>query len=126
MGKIEIIIPFKTPSVNHLYFSWRNRKILTKEARELKKLIKKLVDSQMEFKIMCDDVKLSVNVEIYENWMCKNGEVSKKDISNREKFLIDAVFDSLGIDDKYIYQESFKKIQSLEEEKAIITIENEN
>ena len=34
---MKITIPFKTPSVNHLYFNWRGRQILTKEAKELKK-----------------------------------------------------------------------------------------
>ena len=40
---MKITIPFKTPSVNHLYFNWRGRQILTKEAKELKKKIKEII-----------------------------------------------------------------------------------
>ena len=39
-----IKIPFKTPTVNHLYFNWNNRRIMTKEARNLKVEIKELIN----------------------------------------------------------------------------------
>ncbi|KKL27343.1 hypothetical protein LCGC14_2386060, partial [marine sediment metagenome] len=53
------------------------------------------------------------------------GTVAKKDISNREKFLIDSVFKSLEIDDKFIWKHTMKKIES-ESEKAIIRISTRN
>lgn len=65
---------------------------------------------------------LKVSVEIYENWYCTDGVVKKKDIANREKFLIDSVFEALNIDDKYIFENTFKKINS-NVERAVITIE---
>ncbi len=117
---ITITIPFKTPSVNHLYFNWQNRRILTKEARglieEISKTVKKQI-KEVEFK----EEKLEVEVEIYEKWYTKKGLVAKKDIANREKFLIDSVFKSLEIDDKFIFKHTMKKTES-NEEKAIITI----
>ncbi len=67
------------------------------------------------------DVKLSVTVEIYENWHTKKGAVKKKDIANREKFLIDSVFNALGLDDCFIFEHTMFKVQS-EEEKVAITV----
>lgn len=113
-----ITIPFKTPSVNHLHNYWRGHVTLSKEARELKKTIAELVPE-----CMTKDKKLYIRIEMFENWICKNGEVSRKDIDNRTKFLIDAVFDALGIDDKYIFEEHIYKIQSETEEKTIMIIE---
>jgi Holliday junction resolvase RusA-like endonuclease len=116
-----IEIPFKTPSVNHLYFNWQNRRILTKEARNLKKEIKEIVDKSFFKKESLEGEELEVEVEIYENWYTKKNKVKRKDISNREKFLIDAVFDVLGLEDKFIFKHTMKKIQS-QTEKAIINI----
>jgi len=116
-----IEIPFKTPSVNHLYFNWQNRRILTKEARNLKKEIKEIVDKSFFKKESLEGEELEVEVEIYENWYTKKNKVKRKDVSNREKFLIDAVFDVLGLEDKFIFKHTMKKIQS-QTEKAIINI----
>jgi len=110
-----IKIPFKTPSVNHLYFNWNNRRILTKEARELKKEIRKIVIKSLPFVNINLKDGLKVEVEIHENWLTKKGEIKKKDISNREKFLIDAIFDTLGIDDKFIFENILRKIQDKDE-----------
>ena len=116
-----ITIPFRTPSVNHLYFNWQNRRILTKEARGLKIEIARVVKEQNPDTFGLKTSKLNLEVEIHEEWYTKKGLVAKKDISNREKFLIDSVFKALEIDDKFIFNHTMKKIES-EEEKAIITI----
>ena len=118
---IEIKIPFKTPSINHLYFNWNNRRILTKEARKLKEEIKEHCNFLPNILKGLND-KLKVEVEIHENWFTKKWEVKRKDISNREKFLIDAIFDALGIDDKFIFEHTMKKVQS-ESEFATIRID---
>lgn len=67
------------------------------------------------------NVKLSVRVEIYEDWHTKKGDVKKKDIANREKFLIDSVFNALGLDDCFVFEHTMIKVQS-DKEKAIIVI----
>ena len=97
-------------------------KILTKEARELKEEIKQIVYKSLPF--VCSNLNdgLRVEVEIHENWITKKGEIKKKDIANREKFLIDSVFAALGIDDKFIFEHSMKKVQD-DQEFAIIKIE---
>ncbi len=113
---MEIKIPFKTPTVNHLY--GRHRKgfmFIKQEAVELKKEIKEIVYKSLPF--ICSNLNdgLKVRVEIHENWMTKKGQVARKDIANREKFLIDAVFDALDIDDKYIFEHNFIKVQDVSE-----------
>lgn len=119
---MKVIIPFKTPTVNHIYFTWNNRRILTKKARDLKKEIKDIVQKNTCGLYDITDQKLKVITKIYEDWYCKNGSVKKKDIANREKFLIDSVFDALDLDDKFIFEHKMIKIQNTKEEKAVIEI----
>ena len=120
---IEIKIPFKTPTVNNLYTPWKGRMILKKEARKIKEAINYIVDQTIGnvFKNRID-TKLKVKIEIHENWYTLKGDVKRKDIANREKFLVDSIFESLGLEDKYIFEHSMKKVQS-KEEFAIIKIE---
>jgi len=118
---MKIKIPFKTPTINHLYWHRGNMKIMQTEAKKLRAEIKEIVKESLPF--VCPDLNkgLKVDVEIHEDWYCKNGSVKRKDILNREKFLIDSVFAALDIDDKYIFEHTMRKIQD-EEEFAIITI----
>ncbi len=117
-----IKIPFKTPTINHLYGQRMSGvRFIKQEAKDLKEEIKQIVLKDIDFIIPNLNAGLKVEVEIHENWLTKKGEVKRADIANREKFLIDAVFDALNIDDKYIFEHTMKKVQS-EEEFAIITI----
>lgn len=121
-----IVIPFKTPTINHLYGFRGFHKFITKEAKEIKKKIAEEVKEAMkEQYIWTGDVtpKLKIQIAIYENWLTKKGEVARKDISNREKFLMDSIFEALEIDDKFIFSHTMVKIQSEEVEKAVVTIE---
>lgn len=88
----------------------------------MKKEIKEIIINTAFPLFSQQDKPLRVIVEVHEDWFCKNGSVKKKDISNREKFLIDSIFDALGLDDKFIFEHQMKKIQSTEE-KAVISIE---
>ena len=112
---IEIKIPFKTPTSNHLYWHRGNMKIMTKDARELREEIRKIVIKSLPF--VCANLNdgLKVEIEVHENWHTKKGDVARKDIANREKFLIDSVFKVLDIDDKYIFEHKFIKVQNNEE-----------
>ncbi len=117
-----IKIPFKTPSVNIMYgHNMRGGFYLKKEGKDIRKEIIEIVDN-MEDPMFYDGDKLKVNVEIHENWYTKDGKVKKKDIANREKFLIDSVFEGLNIDDKMIFKHSMSKVQS-DKEYALIKIE---
>lgn len=117
---IQIEIPFKTPTINHLYGQHGFHRYMKPEAKKLKKLIQEVVEP---FKgLIGNDKRLKVLVEVHEDWICKNGNVATKDISNREKFLIDCVFEELGLNDKFIWEQTFKKIINPIEH-SIITIE---
>lgn len=89
------------------------------EAKELRKEIENIVRPMPEF----NGHKLSVEVEVHENWLCKNGSIKKKDILNREKFMIDSIFGALQVDDKYIFDHRMIKVQDLEKEFCVIKIE---
>ena len=122
---IKIIIPFKTPTVNHLYWHKGNMKILTTKAREFRKKIEKIINDSSMHLVPKKDAKLKVLVEVHENWLTKVGTIRKKDLMNREKFLIDSVFGTLNTDDKFIYELTMKKIQS-EKEFTVVVIEELN
>jgi len=119
---IKIKIPFKTPTINHLFWHRGNIKIMKTEAKKLREEIKEIIINQAFPLFAQEEVPLKVITEIHENWFTKKGLVKRVDVSNREKFLIDSVFDAIGIDDKFIFEHTMKKIQS-DKEFAIVTIE---
>ncbi len=119
---IIIKIPFKTPTINHLYYHIQNMKVLTKEAKELKIKIKEVIDALKIDSKPYQDKRLGLIIEIHENWFTKQNTVKRKDISNREKFLVDAVFQVLDIDDKFIFNHQMIKVQD-QEEYSLIKIE---
>jgi len=123
---MKILIDKKVPSINHLYWHRGNIKIIKKEARELKEYIDFCVkrDVKLSNEEILINKKLKVTIEVYENWLTKKNEVKKKDVDNRSKFLLDSIFKSLELDDKFIYELKTSKIQS-NEEKAIVNIESE-
>lgn len=118
----EIKLPFKTPTINHLYWHRGNIKIMTTEAKKIREKINQIVQEDTCGLYGLEDSKLKVTVEIHEDWFCKNGSVKKKDVANREKFLIDSVFGALGLDDKFIFEHNIFKVQDTEEF-AIVRIE---
>ena len=105
-----IKIPFRTPTINHLYWHRGNIKILKTEAKKLREEIIEICDSIPKDKLFEEELK--VTIRVYENWYCKNGEIKKMDILNREKFLIDSIFKGLGLDDKLIFECTMIKEQS--------------
>lgn len=109
-------IPFKTPTVNHLYGNWRGRVVLKTTAKILREKIFALVDDLDKKEInKLKDQELLVCVWVHENWYTKKGTVAKKDVANREKFLIDSVFKALDLDDKMIFSHSMMKVQDTKE-----------
>ena len=91
------------------------------EAKKLREEIKEIIINSA-FPLFAQETKLKVTTEIHEDWFTKKGLVKRVDIGNREKFLIDSVFNALEIDDKFIFEHIMKKIQD-NKEFAIITIE---
>lgn len=120
---IKIIINKRTPSINHLYHQHGFRKFLSKEAKELRNYIESKVSEQVSKKDIKEykDKELKVVLEIYENWYTKKGTVYRKDLGNKEKFIIDSVFNKLEIDDKFIFNMTMIKVDS-KQDKTILTI----
>ena len=123
---IEIRLDMKTPTVNHLYGQrpggFGRARFLKPEARALRKEIEEIVWNTSVDPIRDPPRKLKVSVDIHEDWFTKKGDVKRKDVANREKFLIDSVFGSLGIDDKMIFEHTIRKVQD-SKEFAVIKIE---
>lgn len=107
---MKLTIPFKTPSVNHLYFVWQGRKILTKEARILDKKIAEIVNPFRDFYL--ENTQLKVRIIILEKWFNLDGTIKKKDLDDRAKFILDSVFRGLNIDDKNVFELEMKKEHS--------------
>ena len=103
---IEIKIPLKTPSVNHLYGQRGFRKFLKPEAKTIRKLISEVVTQRKPFS---EEAKLEVHTMIHEDWYTKKGTIKRKDCANREKFLTDSVFEALGLDDKQVFRHIIEK-----------------
>jgi len=92
--------------------------------KEARMLIGEIEEISKKFKFeVVEGQRLKVTCAVYENWFFKNGTMVKKDVANREKFLIDSVFKGLEIDDRFIWEIIFKKVQSETEEKAEVYIE---
>lgn len=124
---MKFIIKGKTPSVNALYGHNKFGSVyLTNEAKILRKNILELLEEQKGQFIHKDWAGrlIDITVTIYEDWFTKKNEVKKKDIANKEKFLVDTVFEGLGLDDKHIWHHTMIKCQedSVENYRAEIEI----
>ena len=126
METFTITIDKRTPSVNHLYGHTKfgafylkpQAKVLKHQIIESAKsqLAKQGYDSNMwKYRL------LRVHTKIYESWWTLKNTVKKKDIANREKFLIDSIMEGLELDDSYVWEHILTKVDS-DVEKAEITL----
>jgi len=126
---MNIILPYKVDmSVNAMYYHSKNCKVLKPEALMLRaKIMKDTKDfiqlNKREYNKLRGK-KLTVGIRFKEDWMCKNGEMVKKDIDNRLKFLIDSIFRALEMDDKQVWEIFAEKVQWIGEEKTDIIIKS--
>ncbi len=117
---MEIKIPFKTPTVNLMYATFRGNRVKSKEAKILSKEVGEIVINSPTEIIKGE---LKVSIEVHSNWYNKDGTIKKRDIANLEKFITDSIFEHLDeMDDKQIFKLVMNKIQS-DQEFAIIKIE---
>jgi len=120
---MKIVVPLNTPSVNHLYGRRGFRSYLKPEAKELRKEIIEIVQQTAADPIFLPQRPLEIHIKIYENWYNKDGTIKRKDIGNKEKFLVDSIFEGLNADDKVIFKHTMEKIQSDEEKFEVELIE---
>lgn len=106
-----IELPYKVDmSINKQYYHNRAGKFLTRPARELRAKI--ISDVKEMDNTLPEDATLRIDINLVEDWLCKNGAIRKADLDNRLKFLIDSVFRGLEMDDKYIFEIHAYKVQS--------------
>lgn len=121
---IIIKIPFKTPTINHLYGRAGIRSYLKPAAKKMRDEIGFIIGKLgLHYPEELMGKNLKVRVEVYEDWYTKKNTVKRKDVANREKFLIDSVMDAIGIDDKFIFEHHMVKCQDEDEEYSLISID---
>jgi len=114
---MKFIIPFKTPTINNMYVTFRNLRIKSKISKEQAKEVE-LIVSNTPYELISGE--LSVKIDIYSNWYNKDGTIKKRDIANLEKFITDSIFNNLeGMDDKQIFKIAMNKHQSDKEETIV-------
>ena len=110
MDAIEFKIPRVPPSVNSLYnvmFALR-RVEMKPDVRRYKTEMKVYVPA---FPVEKNAV-ISLEFEIVQEWICKNGNWKKQDVQNMLKVLIDLVAEKQGWDDSQVWYVNARKIES--------------
>lgn len=116
----RIVLPFLPPSVNKLFATVKDKntgalkRVLTTEARRIRRLILALVQGNAE-----PDRLYELHVSVHLRAFCADGQVRKVDLTNRVKFLEDCLCGALGIDDSHIFRVVLTKIHADEEKTAI-------
>lgn len=108
------------PSLNQMYLTRGNHRILTPEARQWKEQTAIQFAEQLNAINVSQliDKRLSVRLIVYSsNWLTKTKNIRKVDVSNYEKASIDTLFQALRIydsdlDDSQIFSISIQKVDS--------------
>ncbi len=120
MEPYRIVLPFLPPSVNKLFATIKDRntgalkRVLTTEARRIRRLILALVQGNAE-----PDRLYELRVNVHLRAYTADGAVRKVDLSNRVKFLEDCLCGALGIDDSHIFRVVLTKVHAEEEKTEI-------
>lgn len=112
---LKIVIKGQTPGVNHLYVtSKQGFRFMPKATKAIKnQIIEKTMEQATKQGFVQSDWSerlLELHTTIYENWYNKNGTIKKKDLVNKEKFLIDSVMEGLRLDDKQVWKHILQKV----------------
>ena len=114
-------IPAIPPSINQMYkINYRTRSVyLDESVRKFKQIAFPYIPA-LTFN---PESRLKVEVEYHGQFLNKsNNEVKRRDGQNLDKCLYDIIFEKLGIDDKYAWEGTWKKVHNPEEEYTLIKI----
>ena len=119
---LQITIPHKPLTTNHIYGRSKFGVFLKKEAKEFKKMIKEYMNGM---KLEFNPTKNYISIEMYfylANFYTKSGSINLKagDTDNFKKILTDAIFESLCINDAYICDGIDKKRHGKEDKTIVI------
>lgn len=84
---------------------------MTSEARNFKEKAKLF----MPPRTIVPSSLIELEIQIRNEWYCKNGSVKRFDIQNMEKILIDAIAEKYDFDDSIVWKKSAEKIRSFEQ-----------
>lgn len=119
---LQIVIPCKPLTTNHIYGRSKFGMYLKKPAKEFKQMIKNTLKGKT---LNFDPSKNYVSLETYfylKNFYTKKGSINLKagDVDNFKKILIDAIFEHLGINDAYVCDGVDKKRHGNEDSTVVI------
>ena len=105
---MRFIIHGKTPTVNSMYSTNRSgHRFMINAAKkrkdEVQEEIRKQIPKDFVHAEWCERM-LTVTITIHEDWFTKAGTIRIKDIVNLEKFIDDAIFSVLKLDDSHIWK----------------------
>ena len=120
---LQITIPHKPLTTNHIYGRTRfGKTYLKEEAKNFKEMVKGIMNGS---KLNYDPKKHYISLETYfylSRFYTNSGSINLKagDIDNFKKILIDAIFESLCINDAYICDGFDRKRYGLEDKTIVI------
>jgi len=113
-------IPALPPSVNRMYkISYRTKQCyLDESVRTFKQIAYPFIPP---IKLKKDSL-LKVQIEYHGKFYNADKSVKRRDGQNLSKCLYDIIFEKLGIDDKFAWFGTWKKVHNPEEEFTLVTI----
>lgn len=106
-------LPSPPPSMNSLYNVMFNQRMITMkpEARLYKNQMKMCVPKIT----VATDAKVSLTLDVTQDWFYKNGKIKKQDVHNMSKVLVDLICEKMGFDDSQVWSFSMTKTDNKKE-----------
>lgn len=105
-----ISVNFIPPTINTAYGRNRSgRRYLSAAGKQFKSAVKLHC---LKIKESLEECPYRLVIEVHKPWYTKQGKVCRNDISNRIKIAEDALMEALGLDDRFIFEITAKKIDS--------------
>ena len=110
---VSFTIPSMPPSMNSMYnVLFGLRKVeLKPEARLWKSKAKEFIPKHS----ISAQERVSINFLFFGSWLSKEGKILKRDVTNREKLILDAISEKCGWDDSQVWHRTVGKVQSEKE-----------
>lgn len=106
---LEITVPGRVPSTNHLYATAGGRRILSAQGRQYKTAISTLVHATCRHALPLPITPYALHLTVHDRWRTSNGQPVRADATNRIKVLEDALSEGLGIDDRWFWEVTVTK-----------------
>lgn len=111
-----IEIPCLPPTSNHAWGQSGKRRFKSREYTAFETVV---AFCKGKGELPPAEIPLKVQIDIYNNWIGKEGQILKKDLDNKIKCCIDPIFRKLGIDDSHVFDIKARKIHSREKKTRV-------